>query len=205
MPTGQIQRVGYPVHSDYEYWGAQDKNAARDHLGIPHDKRVLLMSAGNARDVGAFVDQVRGLLSHPNAGDLHLIPLCAKNTQLMEALNRLQQELTDKGLPHIIHPRGLQNSSEMAPLLRAADLNAIQPGGGSLADCFAMGVVPIIWGEKSGIEHSNRKYAQRNDLALMGFQPKSAGTLFMSTDALAAGERADVPGRGVQYTAGEAR
>ena len=184
VPAENIQALGYPLRQAYEDWASRPKSEAREALGIPADKRVLIMSAGNARDPGPFVAQVEGLLQHDNAMDLHLIALCADNKELPTQLQALQQKLDAKGKPGIIHTLGTQSGEEMARLLRAADLNAIQPGGGSLADCYGMGVVPIIWGEKSGIEHANRKHAQRNTLALMAFQPASfVGAIRPSSDA----------------------
>ena len=171
VPRDAIQMLGYPMRGAYKEWAAKTKEEARADLGIPEGKQVLLMSAGNARNPGAFVDQVKALLQHPDADNLHLVALCNKNEDLMAELNKL-------GKADIIHPVGPQDEHDMARLLRAAHKNAIQPGGGSLADCYAMEVVGILYDEKSGIEHANADHAARNGTAIIAFERPSLKNLF---------------------------
>jgi len=166
-----IQTLGYPMRAAYKEWANKTKEEARQELGVQEGKQVLLMSAGNARNPGAFVDQVSGLLKHPDAKNLHLVALCNKNEELMAQLNAL-------GRGDIIHPVGTQDENGMARLLRAAHKNAIQPGGGSLADCYAMEVVGILYDEKSGIEHANADHAGRNGTAIIAFERQSLKNAF---------------------------
>lgn len=168
VPHANIQELGYPVRAAFERYANVPKEDVRAQLGIQEGKRVVMMTAGNARNPGAFVDQVRGLLAHERAGELHIIALTARNTALANELNGLE-----KNGAHI-EALGMQTGEQMAQLMRAADFMAIQPGGGSIGECYAMGVVPIIWGEKSGIEHANRKHVQRNETGIVAFNPSGS-------------------------------
>ncbi|SEK63434.1 UDP-N-acetylglucosamine:LPS N-acetylglucosamine transferase [Roseateles sp. YR242] len=172
VPSESIEIAGYPIRLAFQQVARMySKSDIRKELQIPEDKtRILMMTAGNARNPGAFVSQMEGLMTHEEASSLYVIALTGNNQDMQTRIEEFDKRLKENNAngPRI-KAVPTQDANGMAMYMWAANIMAIQPGGGSIGECIAMNVRPIVWGEKSGIEHSNRRFLTLKDLGTVAF------------------------------------
>lgn len=173
MPQARIQNLGYPVREAFERLGNVPKEEVRRELGLPLDKRVVVMSGGSGHWGDLFVGLASRLLNDPRAENVHLVAVAGASESLKTRLDALKADLEARGGSVSFEVHGLCDQEKMAKLVRASDINATKAGGASLGESYALGSVPVIYQMLSGVERDNVRHVLQNNTGLVALQPRA--------------------------------
>lgn len=161
IPEENIAITGIPTRGDFRK--TFDRTEAREELGLPQDKKVVLALAG------AYLQQpyvnlrttldvaIPTLGSHPN---LHLVVVCGKDAEYAEKLRRMCRECNLDNVTILEYVNG------MAQLMAAADLIICKSGGLTVTECLCVGTPMILVGRAYGQEKVNVNMLTSNGAAM---------------------------------------
>ena len=136
IASGKIKDIGIPVARDF--FRPHDKKALIGKLGLKEEFTVLIMT-------GSFgigpIEKIVELLH----GHVQLIVVCAKNKALFNILSKKQY-------PQVKVFGFVKNVHE---LMFCSDLIITKPGGLSISETLAVGLVPLFFNPIPGQEHAN--------------------------------------------------
>ena len=178
VPRGKLFPCGIPVRADF--YESRPEKEAKAMLGLPVDRRVVLMMSGSM-GCGPIAETVEAILAALPAETV-LAPVCGRNEALYETLSRLPQT----GMS--LFPVGF--TKEIATYMDAADLIVTKAGGLSSTEA-AVKHLPIVFIDAiPGLESHNRDYFVSAGYAVSGDTPKEIAeriaALLASPEALAA-------------------
>jgi len=160
IPREKLIPYGIPVRTDF--YERLPKEKAKAMLGLPADKRMVLMMSGSM-GCGPIAETVAAILKALPA-DTVLAPVCGRNEALFEELSRLPQGGTS------LFPVGF--TKEIATYMDAADLIVTKAGGLSSTEA-AVKHLPIVFIDAiPGLESHNRDYFVAAGYAVAGDTPK---------------------------------
>ena len=137
IPAAKIRPLGIPVHA--KFLKAQDKEALIRKLGVKKNMFTVLLITGSF-GLGHMDTVVEYLKS-----DVQLIVVCANNKQLYK-------KLSEKKYPNCIVCGFVDNIQE---LMAVSDMIITKPGGLTISEVLAMGIVPVFISAIPGQEVGN--------------------------------------------------
>lgn len=152
VAESQISATGIPFSPNFSK--PQDRNRLADKLGIAADKFTVLVMTGSfgsgpLEDIAANISDAAQVLV-----------VCAKNKSLFERLQKKNYKN--------VKAFGFVNNVE--ELMAVSDLMVTKPGGSSIAELLAVGLVPIFITAIPGQEENNVKILTSHGI---GFEPKN--------------------------------
>lgn len=153
VPEKKVVVLGYPVRSAFEAVAKRSKKDVRAELGLPLDKKVLVISGGSGHWGGYFTD-LMATLAGKQLPDLHIVAIAGASAELKASLEAIRPS---------VDVRGLCNAEEMAKLTRAADFAGIKAGGATIGECYAVNTVPIVYQKLSGVEEGNMRHMEKEE------------------------------------------
>lgn len=174
IPREKLLTFGIPVRSAFGQTppgaasGNQElsKTAARLKLGLPEDRRYLLISGGSIGAGGvkhAIQVLTPWLAEHKDA---ECIVICGKNKALYKYMKRLEK----KGE----RLRSVWYTSEMDLYLRACDIYLTKPGGLSSTEAAVSGTPMIHITPIPGCETHNRNFFEKYYMCIAAKDPKKS-------------------------------
>ncbi len=151
VPERKVAVLGYPVRSAFESAAARPKEEVRRELGLPLDKKVLVISGGSGHWGGYFTDLMK-TLAGKQLPDLHIVAIAGASKELKANLESIRPPLD---------VRGLCDADQMAKLTRAADFAGIKAGGATIGECYAVNTVPVVYQKLSGVEDGNMRHIEK--------------------------------------------
>lgn len=159
IPKEKIIPCGIPVSQ--QFLTKESSVSARQNLGLPLDKHIVLMSGGSM-GAGPLV-KMASILSN-RLSDSLIIVACGTNT-------RLVQKLSSLNMPNIL---ALPFTKKMAVYLDAADVYLSKAGGLSTTEAI-MKEIPLIYiNAVPGCETRNIEFMTGNSYAAAAFSPEDA-------------------------------
>jgi len=151
VPEKKVVILGYPVRSAFEAAAGRSKEEVRRELGLPLDKKVLVISGGSGHWGGYFTD-LMATLAGRQLPDLHIVAIAGASAELKANLEAIRPS---------VDVRGLCSAEEMAKLTRAADFAGIKAGGATIGECYAVNTVPVVYQKLSGVEEGNMRHIEK--------------------------------------------
>lgn len=155
-----ILPVGIPVRE--EFYSKEDKNEAKAKLGLPTDKKIILLMSGSmgCGPIEKTVDTVSQSLSD----DCLLVAVCGKNKKLLSSLTSLSK--TRKN----VVPVGF--TKEIPTYMDTAELIVTKAGGLSSTEAGVKHVPIVFIDAIPGLEVHNRDYFVKHGFAFYGETPE---------------------------------
>jgi len=153
LPRVQVLATGIPISPAVA--NAPPCGAARAELGLPLDRRIVLI-AGGGLGIGVEESALAALEGAP--ADVLLIAVCGRNQAARERLAGLR-----------VAPERLQVHgylSGLVPWMAAADLIATKPGGLSVSEALALGRPLRLTRPIPGAEEGNTRAVTAEGAAL---------------------------------------
>ncbi|MET0935592.1 MAG: glycosyltransferase [Luteibacter sp.] len=147
LPSDRVHMTGIPVMPAFAE--PHDRAVLRAEVGLDPARPAYLVMGGGA-GVGALDDLADKLLS--DGGDLQLVVLAGRNTDMLERLRKLAAEKHAGRL----FPQGFTRHVER--LMACCDLAITKPGGLTTSECLAMGLPMIVNAPIPGQEERNADY-----------------------------------------------
>ena len=144
----QIKEFGIPV--DAKFFLKHDRSALADKFGIAKDKFTCLLVTGSF-GLGPIEEIVDCFYLYK---DIQLLVVCAAN-------KNLYQRLSVKAYPGVKIFGFVDNMQE---LMAAADIIITKPGGLTISEVLAIGLVPIFISPIPGQEMSNAEVLARQGI-----------------------------------------
>jgi processive 1,2-diacylglycerol beta-glucosyltransferase len=138
----QIKESGIPV--DAKFFLKYDRSALAGKFGVAQDKFTALLVTGSF-GLGP-IEEIVDLLYK----DIQILVICARNKELY-------QKLTKKDYPGVRVFGFVDNIEEM---MAAADIIITKPGGQTISEVLAIGMVPIFISPIPGQETKNIEVLQ---------------------------------------------
>lgn len=151
---------GIPVNENFYH--RTDKQKAKESLGLPADRRVVLLMSGSM-GCGPIEKTVEAMLDMlPD--DSVLAAVCGRNERLLVRLQKLAQKNRK------LYPIGF--TREIATYMDAAELIVTKAGGLSSTEA-AVKHLPIVFIDAiPGLESHNRDFFEENGYAICGNSPE---------------------------------
>ena len=167
VSAAAITVVGLPVRRQFSDASPtlEARRAARDGLGLPAERFVLLAMIGTEGSAGALA-HLRALAQVPLDADI--VVVCGRNQRLRRQVG---------GLTSPNRLRALGFVEEVAELMRAADLLVTKPGGVTLAEAFCCGVPVLAFDPLPGQEEANARFAVEHGAAELAATPRHLAEL----------------------------
>jgi len=166
MPAERVVATGIPI--DPAFGSFSDKIAARQEMGLPRDKPLILVCGGGL-GLGGIEPAVQSLLSQ--SLDAHVVVVCGKNDELRGRLTRLEGGDAN-GRPSL---SVLGFTTRMAELMGAADVMIGKPGGLTTAEAAASGLAMVLLEPLPGQEERNATNLVGHGAAILQNDPSAAG------------------------------
>ncbi len=150
VPEDRILITGIPTRTDFRQ--TYDKEETRDRLGLPRDKRIVLVLAGAylPRPYVHFRDTMDRLLPSLQAlPTMHFVFVAGNDA---DYARHLQQECESLNLGNTTV---LGYVEGMAALMAASDLAICKSGGLTVTECLCAQVPMILLGKAYGQEKAN--------------------------------------------------
>lgn len=150
VPEDRILITGIPTRTDFRR--SYDKAETRDRLGLPQDKRIVLVLAGAylPRPYVHFRDTMDRLLPSLQAlPNMHFVFVAGNDA---DYARHLQQECESLNLGNTTV---LGYVERMAALMAASDLALCKSGGLTVTECLCAQVPMILLGKAYGQEKAN--------------------------------------------------
>jgi processive 1,2-diacylglycerol beta-glucosyltransferase len=162
-----IAVTGIPVRP--QFTAEYDVAAAREHFGLPAEKRVILAVAGSTQP-GPYARFKEALaVSLPALASLPGVNLAVVTGQDDSFADEMKSRSAGFGTTNV-HILGYVE--HMAPLMAASDLALAKPGGLVCAECIAMGLPLVLVGPAVGQERANADALSRAGAALFAEDPR---------------------------------
>ncbi len=154
-----IMPVGIPVREEFYY--KLEKDEAKKKLGLPLDKRAVLLMSGSM-GCGPIEKTVEAVLEKLPS-DCILVAVCGKNEKLFESLKTIAQTKND------LHPVGFTKAIPV--FMDAAELVVTKAGGLSSTEAGVKHLPIVFIDAIPGLESHNRDYFVERGFALYGDEP----------------------------------
>ncbi|MDO4988495.1 MAG: glycosyltransferase [Synergistes sp.] len=145
--------AGIPIAQKYK--NLPDKAAARDRLGLPQDKRIVLLSGGGI-GAGPVFEAAKSLAADE---DIFTAAICGNNKKLAARMNS-----------YFIGKKNIRTEenfiSNMQDYYAAADTAVIKPGGLSSSEALCAGIPILLTSPIPGQEELNLSYLTETGAAL---------------------------------------
>lgn len=153
-PGDQVTATGIPI--DPIFAESKDKRAMRRHYGLSEETTTILVSAGGF-GVGPLENMIASLmkLKHP----VQIIVICGRNEELQAKLQAGQGQM-----PHRLLPVGF--TREMDQYMAASDILVGKPGGLTMSEALAKGLVFCIVNPIPGQEERNSDHLLEEGAAI---------------------------------------
>ena len=153
MPEEKLAVTGMPVAEAFTV--PMEKQAAREALGLPQDRKIYLVMTGGV-GCGDAVSLCRALRRVPDDGSLILV-MPGRNDELREAVDR---EMAGQDVVTIPF------TDQVAAYMHAADVLLSKAGGISSSEAAAAGVPLVHTMAIPGVETLNAQFFMRHGLSL---------------------------------------
>ncbi|MBE6581859.1 MAG: hypothetical protein E7648_01180 [Ruminococcaceae bacterium] len=154
-----IVPVGIPVREDF--YTKLDKNEAKSKLGLPLDKRIVLLMSGSMGCGPIKKTVLKTAKGLPD--DCILVAICGKNQKLLSSLNAISKKRKN------IVPVGF--TKEIPTYMDASELIITKAGGLSSTEA-GVKHLPIVFSNAiPGLETHNRDYFVSRGFAFYGETP----------------------------------
>ncbi len=152
VPADQLFPTGIPVGD--AFFEAVDKTEARSRLGLPEDKKVVLLSCGSM-GCGKLEQSAR-LLSQRCPENVCLVVLCGKNEKAYEILSPYSSE-------RFVVLSFIQG---VADYMSAADAYITKPGGLTTTEAIAKRLPMVLINAVPGCETRNYDFLVEQGVAI---------------------------------------
>ncbi|MBQ3574197.1 MAG: hypothetical protein IJA26_00880 [Clostridia bacterium] len=168
VPEDRIVVTGIPVRS--EFFTRQDRTAVRRELGLPEDKKIVVLSCGSmgASSMGRMVVALTETLPD----NALLVAICGKNKVLERNLRKIVRSKKLMVLGFV---------DRMSAYMDAADLFITKPGGLSTSEAVHKRVPTVLVHAVPGCETGNLKFMTAIGCAATAKGPISAAKLVSET------------------------
>lgn len=158
IDAARIRPLGIPVRPPFYH--REDRNAVRARLGLPAEKKVILVAGGS---IGAgHIQQVVGILLERYGGSTEVIVVCGNNRELEEHAERsFGGRCTVLGF-----------TDQMADYLKACDVFLSKPGGLSSTEAAVAGTALVHITPIPGCETSNMHFFAENGMSIAVTSPE---------------------------------
>ncbi len=176
-----IVPLGIPVREDF--YTKIDKNEAKSKLGLPIDKRIVLLMCGSMGCGPIKKTVMKTAKELPD--DCILVAICGKNKKLLSSLNALSEKRKN------IVPVGFTN--EIPLYMDASELIITKAGGLSSTEAGVKNLPIVFSNAIPGLETHNRDYFVSRGFAFYGETPDVISAVVntvIASDALLSDMRA---------------
>lgn len=178
LASRQVVTVGIPVHP--RFGRAGDPVAVRRELGLPTDRRIVLVTGGGL-GLGGVETAVRTLLT--SGKRLHIVAVCGRCERLSITLRMLAPTATAS-----LTVVGFTN--KMPEYMAAASVLVGKPGGLTTAEAVASALPMVLMNPIPGQEERNAQLLVAEGVAILERSAQAAATtaaaLIEQPDRLAA-------------------
>jgi len=174
IPEHKLVATGMPVRA--EFYRRVDKITAKRGLGLPEDKRNILLACGS---MGCGPLKALAVeLAKKLRGDVCLTVICGSNTKLKKQLDRLK-------LPQNVRVLGFTNNISL--YMDSAEFIITKAGGLTCSEALAKRLPLLFINAVGGCENYNRRFFVDNGMAVetKGSIAAKALELLESPDSLA--------------------
>lgn len=185
VPQSAVSVLGIPARRQFARArpGPETRRAARERLGLPVDRFVLLAMVGTEGSSKALA-HLRALAEARL--DAELVVVCGRNERLRRRVEAIRGTSPVRALGFV---------DEIAELMLAADLLVTKPGGVTLAEAFCCHLPILAFDPLPGQEEGNARYAVARGAAELADSPRRLAELAAEL-RWAPARRADLIARG---------
>ncbi len=163
----RIRVIGMPTRRSFVEVRDMTQTEARDRLGLPQDRPIVLM-IGGGEGMGPLVPVVREIAGcRPDA---HLVVIAGRNQALYNALRALD-------VPVPLRVEGFVTN--IAVWMRAADVLVTKAGPNTLAEAFIVGLPLVLYAAIPGQEEGNILHVVENHAGVWTPRPRAAADAVM--------------------------
>jgi 1,2-diacylglycerol 3-beta-galactosyltransferase len=163
----RIRVIGMPTRRSFVEVRDMPQTEARDLLGLPQDRPIVLM-IGGGEGMGPLVPVVRAIAGRKP--DAHLVVIAGRNQTLCNALRALD-------VPVPLHVEGFVTN--MAVWMRAADVLVTKAGPNTLSEAFIAGLPVVLYAAIPGQEEGNIFHVVENRAGVWAPKPQAAADAVM--------------------------
>jgi UDP-N-acetylglucosamine:LPS N-acetylglucosamine transferase len=149
--------------------GSEARRAARDRLGLPHDRLLILAMVG-AEGSPAALAHLRAVARTPL--DANLLVVCGRNRRLYRRVERLARA---HEVVNTLVPIGFVE--QIADLMVASDVLLTKAGAVTLAEAFCCGLPVLAFDPLPGQEEGNVRYVAERGAAELAASPAQLAAL----------------------------
>lgn len=148
IPQASVDVAGFPVRQQFVciQRGPDARQKARDALGLPQDRFLILAMAG-AEGSPAALAHLAALVRTPLDADILIV--CGRNRRLLRKVSKLSSE-------NVVRPLGFVEN--IAELMVASDVLVTKTGGVTLAEAVCAGLPILAFDPLPGQEEGNARY-----------------------------------------------
>lgn len=145
--------------------GSAARRQARERLGLPLDRFLVLAMAGTEGSPAALA-HLRAVAATPL--DAEILVVCGRNRRLLRQAERLDGANVVRPLGYVEH---------VAELMVASDLVLTKTGGVTLAEAFCCGLPVLAFDPLPGQEEGNARYVVARGAAELATSPEHLAEL----------------------------
>ena len=164
----RIYVIGMPTRRAFVEARDMTQTEARDRLGLPQDRPVVLM-IGGGEGMGPLVPTVLAIAER--RPDAYLAVIAGRNQTLYDALQALES-------PIPLHVEGFVTN--IAVWMRAADVLVTKAGPNTLAEAFIAGLPLVLYAAIPGQEEGNVLHVVENNAGVWAPKPQAAADAVMT-------------------------
>ena len=163
VPSDKVTVTGFPVREQFVglRLDAAARRAAREQLGLPLDRFVVLAMVGTEGSPAALA-HLRALAMAPI--DAEILVVCGRNARLHRKVSRLETVNTLRALAYV---------DDVASLMLASDLLVTKAGGVTLAEAFCCQVPVVVFDPLPGQEEGNARFVATQGAAELAESPRN--------------------------------
>jgi 1,2-diacylglycerol 3-beta-galactosyltransferase len=163
----RIYVVGMPTRRSFVEVCGMSQTEARDLLGLPQDRSIVLM-IGGGEGMGPLIPTVCAIAERKP--DACLVVIAGRNQALYDALQALD-------VPVPVHVEGFVTN--IAVWMRAADILVTKAGPNTLAEAFIAGLPLVLYAAIPGQEEGNILHVVENNAGVWAPKPQAAADAVM--------------------------
>ncbi len=163
----RIHVIGMPTRRAFVEVRAMPQSEARDLLGLPQDRPIVLM-IGGGEGMGPLVPVVRAIAERKP--DAHLVVIAGRNQMLYNALRVLD-------VPVPLRVEGF--ITNIAVWMRAVDVLVTKAGPNTLSEAFIAGLPLVLYAAIPGQEEGNILHVVENHAGVWTPKPQAAADAVM--------------------------
>jgi UDP-N-acetylglucosamine:LPS N-acetylglucosamine transferase len=169
IAPSEVHVSGFIVRDQFSHLkpGPEAQRRAREALGLPQDRFLILAMAGTEGSPAALA-HLRALVDAPLDADV--VVVCGRNRRLLKRLERLARLEASKPKGHNrLRPLGFVQ--QIADLMLACDLLVSKTGGVTLAEAFCCELPVLAFDPLPGQEEGNARYVVERGAAVLAKSP----------------------------------